>query len=101
MAHNLPLALPEGWEGIVLAQEAQERGAPAFPVATQLHVAIDADGAYKIGTCEHCVCLEVGRPARAWDPDGDKELDFPRDHYFRLLGLLGIVMTERQAYVCP
>lgn len=101
MAHDLLLALPDGWEGMVLEQEVQERATPALPIAPQLHVAIDADGAYKIGTCEHCVCFEAGRPARAWDADGDKELDFPRDEYFQLLGQLGIVMTDREAYVCP
>jgi hypothetical protein len=101
MANDLSLALPDGWEGIVLEQEAQERTTPAFPVAPQLHVAIDEGAAYKIGTCEHCVCLEVGRPVRAWDADGDKDLDFPRDRYFQLLGQLGIVLTDREAYVCP
>lgn len=32
----------------------------------------------KIGTCEHCVVREQGRPARAWEAEGDKELDFER-----------------------
>jgi hypothetical protein len=101
MAQNLLLQLPEEWEGIVLDPEAKESEASRFPAPSELHVAIEADGTYKIGTCEHCVLLEKGRPDRAWDAQGDKDLDFPRDRYFSLLAQLGIVMTERRAYVCP
>lgn len=67
----------------------------------ELYVAVNTDASIKVGTCEHCVLQEEGRPARAWDADGDTELDFDRDQYFALLARLGIVMTERQAYVCP
>lgn len=34
-------------------------------------------------------------------PDGDKELDFDRDTLFTHLADLGIVLINRQAYVCP
>ncbi|GCE09210.1 hypothetical protein [Dictyobacter aurantiacus] len=91
------LHLPPEWSGISAADTT-----PAEAVqAPELHVSIDADASYKIGTCEHCVLWELGRPIRAWDADGDKDLDFDRDRYFALLEALGIVMTERQAYVCP
>jgi hypothetical protein len=91
------LQLPEGWSGI----DGQEHTGEAFPLAPELHVAIESDASYKIGTCEHCVLLEHGRPDRAWNADGDKDLDFDRNQYFALLTTLGIVMTDCQAYVCP
>lgn len=75
---------------------------PALPPrAPLLYVAIDADASFKIGTCEHCVLAERGRPARASYPDGDRALDFERDAYFRLLAHFGLVLQERTAYVCP
>jgi hypothetical protein len=101
MADELLLQLPEEWSGIYeLDQRQAEAGLP-FPLAQALHVSIEADASYKVGTCEHCVLWEHGRPDRAWDADGDEELDFDRDWYFTLLTKLGIVMTDRQAYVCP
>lgn len=47
------------------------------------------------------VIEEEGRPERAWDADGDHDLDFDRDTLFAHLADLGIVFTKRQAYVCP
>lgn len=94
------LQLPEGWDGIDGDQK-QEHARSSFPSAPELYVSIEADASYKIGTCDHCVLREPGRPDRAWDADGDKDLDFDRDQYFALLTKLGIVMTDRQAYVCP
>jgi len=91
------LHLPEGWEGM----GGLDLVAPSSRHASELHIAINADTSYKIGTCRHCVLLERGRPDRAWDADGDRELDFHRDQYFALLARLGIILTDRQAYVCP
>ena len=34
-------------------------------------------------------------------PDGDNALDFDRDTLFAHLAEMGIVFTNRQAYVCP
>lgn len=65
-----------------------------------LYITLGPNGSVKIGTCAHCV-LEPGRPARAWDADGDRALDFDRETLFALLGDLGIQIVERQAYVCP
>jgi hypothetical protein len=70
-------------------------------LASDLYIAITPDSSFKVGTCEHCVLLEEGRPARAWDAPGDAALDFDRDRYFALLAYLGIVLHERQAYICP
>jgi hypothetical protein len=66
-----------------------------------LHLKIEPDGSLKIGTCEHCVIAEPGRPARAWDPDGDRELDFDRDTLISRLQALGVQVTIVQEYVCP
>jgi len=99
-ANELFLQLPEEWGGIDESDQGQ-RGPASSPRARELHVSIGADASYKIGTCEHCVLLEHGRPDRAWDADGDKDLDFDRNRYFTLLSRLGVVMTDRQAYVCP
>jgi len=98
---ELRLQLPEGWSGIDSLDHVQQDIPSSFPHAQALHVAIDADASYKIGTCEHCVLLERGRPDRAWDAIGDRDLDFDRDRYFALLHRLGILMTDRQTYVCP
>jgi hypothetical protein len=94
------LHLPEGWEAIDLPV-LQEAAPPQPLLASELHVAIAPDAAFKIGTCAHCVLFEEGRPARAWDADGDTELDFDRTRYFTLLARFGLVMHDRQAYVCP
>lgn len=32
-----------------------------------LYITLGPDGAFKAGTCSHCVIEEQGRPARAWD----------------------------------
>lgn len=58
-------------------------------------------GTLKIGTCEHCVVKEHGRPARAWNPDGDKELDFDREQLIARLAALGVQATITEQYVCP
>ncbi len=47
----------------------------------ELHIVLE-NGLLKIGTCEHCVVREHGRPAMAWDADGDKELDFINCHTY-------------------
>lgn len=93
--------LEESWNGSGNMDQSQQETLSSFPHAQALYVAIDADASYKIGTCEHCVLLEDGRPERAWDAQGDKDLDFERNQYFTLLRQLGILMTDRQAYICP
>jgi hypothetical protein len=67
---------------------------------TQLYITL-VDGQLKIGTCSHCVIHEQGRPERAWDPDGDKELDFPRDALIAELARLGVSTEIVEQYVCP
>lgn len=101
MTQPIPLYWPPAWSGINLPDLAQEDVRPLPLLAPVLHVAIAPDASFKVGTCEHCVLIEEGRPDRAWDADGDTELDFDREHYFALLAQLGIVMQERRAYVCP
>jgi hypothetical protein len=66
-----------------------------------LYITITSDGSLKMGTCDHCVIREQGRPARAWEPDGDKELDFDRDALIARLRNLGVVVAISQEYVCP
>ena len=60
-----------------------------------------AHGTLKIGSCEHCVLKEDGRPDRAWNADGDKELDFDRDTFLAKLAALGVHVDSKQEYVCP
>jgi hypothetical protein len=67
----------------------------------KLYVRIAEDGGVKIGTCRHCVVNEVGRPARAWTPDGDQELDFARDELIQRLEAFGLRVEVEQEYVCP
>ena len=55
----------------------------------------------KIGTCEHCVVHEAGRPARAWDANGDRELDFNRDALIAGLTALGVAVEIEEQFVCP
>lgn len=71
------------------------------PTAPVLHLNIGADGSLKVGTCEHCVLREPGRPERAWNPDGDSELDFDRDALIQQLRTLGVQVSITQEYVCP
>ena len=66
----------------------------------ELHVVLDQDS-LKVGTCEHCVVLEHGRPDRAWNADGDKELDFKRDELISRLHAMGVRVTITEEYVCP
>lgn len=68
---------------------------------TTLYITLGPEGTFKAGTCQHCVVYEHGRPERAWSVDGDSALDFDRDTLFAYLSELGIVFTNRQAYVCP
>lgn len=68
----------------------------------ELHLVFDtASQTLKIGTCEHCVVKEIGRPARAWNANGDTELDFNRDALIAKLAELGIEASIIQEYVCP
>ncbi len=66
----------------------------------ELHIVLE-QGRLRIGTCFHCVVKEPGRPDRAWDADGDQELDFDRDELLARLAALGIATTITQEYVCP
>jgi hypothetical protein len=70
-------------------------------VIPSLHLKVNRDGSLKIGTCEHCVIRELGRPDRAWNADGDRELDFDRDRLLQLLNGLGVSVQITQEYVCP
>jgi len=67
--------------------------------ASELHIVLEA-GTIKVGTCEHCVVREHGRPARAWNPDGE-ELDFHRDELIARLATLGVRVEITEEYVCP
>lgn len=67
----------------------------------ELFITISPAGEIKMGTCQHCVVQEQGRPSRAWDPDGDRELDFNRDGYIQAMRALGVTVTIQQEYVCP
>ena len=55
----------------------------------------------KMGTCNHCVLEEVGRPERAWEPEGDRELDFDRDAFIAQMLSLGVEVKLVDQYVCP
>ena len=66
----------------------------------ELHIVLE-QGTLKIGTCFHCVVKEPGRPDRAWNADGDKELDFDRDQLLARLAALGVTIEITQQYVCP
>lgn len=66
-----------------------------------LYIGLGPDGAFKAGTCAHCVVEERGRPARAWNADGDRDLDFDRERLLAELADLGVQITDRRAYVCP
>jgi hypothetical protein len=67
-----------------------------------LHIVLDVkQGTLKIGTCFHCVVKEPDRPDRAWNADGDKELDFDRDQLLVRLAVLGVAVEITQEYVCP
>lgn len=68
--------------------------------ARELHIVLEA-GTLKVGTCEHCVVREHGRPNRAWNPDGDTELDFNRDELIAYLAILGVHIEITEEYVCP
>jgi hypothetical protein len=67
----------------------------------QLYITLSPSGEIKIGTCMHCVVQEQGRPERAWNPDGDKELDFPRDELIAQLAQRGVHVEILEQYVCP
>ena len=58
-----------------------------------LYITISPDG-LKMGTCEHCVIQEPGRPERAWNPNGDTELDFDRNGYIKTMRELGVVIER-------
>ncbi len=66
-----------------------------------LYITVSREGDLKAGTCDHCVIREQGRPARAWEPDGDKELDFDRDALIAKMVSLGVIVRIEQEYVCP
>ena len=66
-----------------------------------LYITLSPEGQLKIGTCSHCVVEERGRPARAWNADGDKELDFQRDRLIAELAQRGIQVEIVEEYVCP
>jgi hypothetical protein len=66
-----------------------------------LFVKIGHDGSVKIGTCQHCVVREQGRPMRAWNACGDTALDFPRDQLIGRLAEFGLQVEIQDEYVCP
>ena len=67
----------------------------------KLYVKIEENGSVKIGTCQHCVIRERGRPVRSWNAAGDAELDFPRDRLLQRLAEFGLQVEIKQEYVCP
>ncbi len=78
---------------------ANPSAAPAC-LSAELHIVLE-QGTLKVGTCFHCVVKESGRPDRAWDADGDRELDFDRDGLLARLAALGVTTEITQEYVCP
>ncbi len=66
-----------------------------------LYITVSREGNLKAGTCDHCVIREQGRPERAWNNDGDRELDFDRDALIARLASLGVIVRIDQEYVCP
>lgn len=70
------------------------------PRSNTLYITIAEDGKTKLGTCKHCV-LEPGRPARSWEAQGDRELDFPRDALLEQLATYGLQVDIEQQYICP
>jgi hypothetical protein len=66
----------------------------------QLFLSVGEANQVQIGTCEHCV-REPHRPDRAWEPDGDRELDFDRDGLIEKLRARGIQVIITDQYVCP
>ncbi len=74
--------------------------ASAGQTPIELHIVLE-QGTLKIGTCFHCVVKEPGRPDRAWNADGDKELDFDRDQLLARLAIFGVTTEITQEYVCP
>jgi hypothetical protein len=71
------------------------------PQEQKLYIALSPDGRLKVGTCDHCVIHEQGRPERAWNPRGDSELDFDREALIAQLRSLGVIVQIEQEYVCP
>jgi hypothetical protein len=68
----------------------------------ELYITLDEQGQLKIGTCQHCVVEEpMGRPARAWDAEGDKDLDFDRDGLAQALEALGVKVDIESQFICP
>lgn len=78
-----------------------------MPLAAQgnapltLYITLGPDNVFKAGTCPHCVVWEHGRPLRARDADGDRELDFDRETLLAHLAEFGVQLTDRHAYICP
>lgn len=70
------------------------------PETNELHIVLEGD-TIKVGTCQHCVVQEHGRPERAWNADGDKELDFDRDQLIARMASLGVQVEITEEYVCP
>ena len=68
---------------------------------TPVYMVVTRDGSLKIGTCVHCVVHEQGRPARAWNADGDADLDFPRDRLIQQLADVGLQVEIADEYICP
>jgi hypothetical protein len=98
MKETLMLEGPLGVAGSPPCGESLDAALGPFPHT--LYITLGSDGLFKAGTCQHCV-LEHGRPGRAWDANGDDELDFDRDTLLAFLAELGVVVTDRHAYVCP
>ncbi len=71
-----------------------------LPPSPELFVLVTPSG-LRIGSCIHCAVHEPGRSERSWEPDGNKELDFDRDTFLAGLEALGVIVTEREEYVCP
>ncbi len=68
---------------------------------TTIYISFETAQTIKVGTCDHCVTQEKGRPNRAWNAQGDRELDFDRDGLIQRLAALGVQVDITQQYVCP
>jgi hypothetical protein len=99
MKEDTKMLMPDREGQVSLSSDGSEVG--SSHQSWTLYITLGPDGAFKAGTCQRCVVEEQERPERSWEADGDSVLDFDRDTLFAHLADLGVVLTNRQAYLCP